>query len=84
MQQAIGRIDRLNTPFEYLYYYHLVSDADIDKSIGEAIKTKKIFNEGKFAQRKGFGNADSRDSEGYPGDSDSEDRHCKLYVSNLR
>lgn len=83
MQQAIGRIDRLNTPFEYLYYYHLVSDADIDKSIAKAIKTKKIFNEGKFAQRKGFENAGSRDSEGHPGDSDSEDRPCKLYVSNL-
>lgn len=57
MQQAMGRIDRLNTPFEYLYYYHLTSDSNIDKSIAKAIKAKRIFNEGKFAREKGLNDA---------------------------
>lgn len=45
MKQAAGRIDRRNTPFIDLYYYHLVSDSKIDKSIRLAIKNKKKFNE---------------------------------------
>lgn len=49
MTQAAGRIDRLNTPFTDLYYYHLKSYADIDLAIDKALKQKKKFNEGKFA-----------------------------------
>lgn len=48
MVQAAGRIDRLNTPFEDLYYYHLKSRASIDLAIGQAIKKKRKFNERKF------------------------------------
>ena len=48
MTQAAGRIDRLNTPFKDLYYYHLKSKAPIDVAISRAIKEKKIFNEKKF------------------------------------
>ena len=48
MKQASGRIDRLNTPYPVLYYYHLQSNSDIDLAINHAIKTKKKFNEGKF------------------------------------
>lgn len=50
MQQSAGRIDRLNTPFTDLYYYHLRSRSGIDLAIGRALKEKKKFNEGKFAK----------------------------------
>ena len=41
MVQAAGRIDRLNTPFVYLFYFHLKSDAKIDKAINNALNRKK-------------------------------------------
>lgn len=50
MQQASGRIDRLNTPFRDLYYYHLKSRASIDIAIGKALKEKKQFNESRFVK----------------------------------
>lgn len=49
--QACGRIDRLNTPFTDLYYYHLISKSDIDLSIRRALAQKKKFNEGRYAKR---------------------------------
>ena len=48
MEQASGRIDRLNTPFNDLYYYILKSRSGIDLAIARAIKEKKIFNEKKY------------------------------------
>ena len=48
MQQAAGRIDRMNTPFIDLYYYHLISSSPIDVSIKRAIDSKKNFNERAF------------------------------------
>ena len=48
MTQASGRIDRLNTPYSDLYYYHLKSSSPIDLSIDRAVKAKKKFNEGRF------------------------------------
>lgn len=48
MQQSAGRIDRLNTPFSNLYYYHLKSYAPIDMAIARALKEKKTFNETKY------------------------------------
>lgn len=48
LEQARGRIDRLNTGFRDLYYYHLVSHSKIDIGIGLALSHKKLFNEGKF------------------------------------
>lgn len=49
MQQAAGRIDRLNTKFIDLYYYHLKSRSGIDLAISRALSQKKNFNEGKYA-----------------------------------
>ena len=49
VQQSCGRIDRLNTPYTDLYYYHLKSRAGIDLGISRALKDKKKFNERKFA-----------------------------------
>ena len=43
--QAAGRIDRLNTPFRDLYYFHLFSASPIDLAIRRALMQKKNFNE---------------------------------------
>lgn len=48
MTQAAGRVDRLNTKFIDLYYYHLKSRSGIDLAISKALKEKKDFNEGRW------------------------------------
>lgn len=49
MQQSAGRIDRLNTPFKDLYYYHLKTRSGIDLAISKALREKKKFNERQYA-----------------------------------
>lgn len=50
MHQAAGRIDRLNTPYRELYYYHLKTRSGIDLAISKALKDKKVFNESSFVK----------------------------------
>lgn len=48
MIQSAGRIDRLNTKFIDLYYYHIKSKSVIDLAISKTLKKKKNFNENDF------------------------------------
>lgn len=50
LEQASGRIDRLNTPFRDLYYYHLKTRSGIDLAISKALSEKKEFNEKRWAK----------------------------------
>lgn len=45
MKQAAGRIDRLNTPYHELFYYHLTSSSFIDKRIKKTLLDKSAFND---------------------------------------
>lgn len=53
MQQAAGRIDRLNTPYKDLYYYHLKTRSGIDLAISRALSQKKDFNETRYLRSQG-------------------------------
>jgi hypothetical protein len=44
MVQSAGRIDRLNSPFSKLNYYHIRSNSTIDLAIAKALKKKKDLN----------------------------------------
>ena len=52
IEQCKGRIDRINTTYTDLYYYHLVSNSGIDKAIKRANYRKKVFNEYNFVRAK--------------------------------
>lgn len=45
MEQASGRIDRMNTKFTDLYYYNMITNSTIDKAISDSLKRKKTFQE---------------------------------------
>ena len=51
MKQAAGRIDRLNTPFNDLYYYHFRTNSRIDMAVTAALRKKKNFNIKAFNQQ---------------------------------
>ena len=55
MAQAAGRIDRLNTPYQTLYYYRFISAAPIDLAVKRALNEKKNFNESAFVGRMRIG-----------------------------
>ena len=46
-EQSQGRIDRLHTPFDDLWYYILISESRIDQLIWRALVAKKNFHEGR-------------------------------------
>lgn len=46
--QSAGRIDRMNTLFTHLYYYHFVADAPIERGIQKSLHNKENFNEGRW------------------------------------
>lgn len=48
MEQASGRIDRSNTLYLDLYYYHIISKSSIDYAIKRCLDNKKNFNELNF------------------------------------
>lgn len=50
MQQSAGRINRLNTPYSELYYYHLKTRSGIDLAISKALNNKKKFNESRWVK----------------------------------
>lgn len=51
MEQASGRIDRMNTKFIDLYYYHMTSKSSIELAVRRALVAKKQFNETRFVGR---------------------------------
>lgn len=51
MEQAQGRIDRLNTRYKKLYYYFMQSASPIDRSVYSSIKKKKLFNASAWARK---------------------------------
>lgn len=50
MEQSAGRIDRRNTSYTDLYYYHLKSRSGIDLAISKALSAKKQFNASRWAR----------------------------------
>ena len=50
MEQSAGRIDRMNTPYTDLYFYHLKSRSGIDLAISKALNNKKKFNESRYVK----------------------------------
>ena len=54
MEQASGRIDRMNTPFKDLYYYRIRTKSSIDNAIFSCLSRKRRFNEKVFAGQMGF------------------------------
>lgn len=49
LEQAEGRIDRINTPFTDLHYFYFFSESGIDSAIQKAVQEKGVFNERIFA-----------------------------------
>ena len=53
MEQAEGRIDRINTPYNVLEYYYLTSHSQIEKDILSTVNRKKNFNASAWVERSG-------------------------------
>lgn len=53
-EQAKGRIDRMNTPYNDLFYFVFRSSSMIDQAIWKALKFKENFSESKYATSNGW------------------------------
>jgi hypothetical protein len=51
--QGHGRIDRLNTTYNRLFYYYLMSNSAIDFAVMKSLKQKKNFNENRMLKEIG-------------------------------
>ncbi len=51
--QAQGRIDRMDTKYDTLYYYMFVSNSLVDRAVRNSLKDKKRFNERRFLAEMG-------------------------------
>ena len=49
-EQAMGRIDRMDTPYKFLYYKILKSKSVIDDAVWAAVATKQTFTESSIAK----------------------------------
>lgn len=49
-EQSSGRIDRINTTYDILYYYCMRSNASLDIAIKRCLSNKKEFNERSFVK----------------------------------
>lgn len=54
IEQAEGRIDRLNTKYKDLDYYFLTSKSQVERDIHKAIITKQKFNESAWLKGRGL------------------------------
>ena len=61
-EQAAGRIDRLNTPFKELYYYHFKCKSPIDIAITRALTQKRTFNEKIFMRGVSYAEGNTKTS----------------------
>lgn len=84
MKQASGRIDRRNTPFVDLYYYHLRTGAKIDLSIQKALKSKKEFNTAAFAGFKTKEKLNEHDKKNSSQHDESDSRKERLQAEQIR
>ena len=53
-EQAMGRVDRMNTPYQDLFYYVLRSNSEIDSAIWKSLMRKKSFNEKAYIKKTGI------------------------------
>lgn len=53
VEQAEGRVDRLNTKFTDLHYIYLYSKSNVDKAVFKAIQTGKTFSESAWVKKRG-------------------------------
>jgi hypothetical protein len=80
MEQARGRIDRLNTPFIDLWYYELRSDSPMDTAISKSLTKKENFSEAKLMKQLEINdenrstNNDRKLGVSYPGSRGSKER----------
>ena len=53
-EQSMGRIDRLDTPYTFLFYYCLVSNIWLDRAVKRSLGEKRNFNERNYDVNKEF------------------------------